>query len=146
MQRVLDNEKFGAPDVSGADGSWFDYTKKRFNPQNLQIRGQGGSEKRGDPGVVVHTTTSALRNGAALTPQLAPYNTATDAEYSVENGPANDVLPKIERLPREAVARMLRSGGRICVALPPTRRCPYGRTADKGERTAPALMPGGRRR
>ena len=52
-------------------------------------------EKRGGPRVVIRTTAPAPRNGARLTPHLAHYETAMDAEYFVENMPANDALLKI---------------------------------------------------
>ena len=95
MRRVLDKEKFVEPDVSWADGSWFDSTKKWPNAQNSGLFGQGGPEKRGAPGVVFDATAPALRNGVALMPQIAPYNAATDARYFVANIPANDVSSKI---------------------------------------------------
>ena len=63
MLGVREKEEFGAPDVSWMDGSWFDSAEKRFNPQYSRIYGQGVSEERGGPGVVTHTTSSALRNG-----------------------------------------------------------------------------------
>ena len=81
--------------MSWTDGSWFDSARKLFNAQTLRIYGQEGSETRRGPGVVIHTTAPAPRSGAPLTPHLAHYETATDAEYLFENIPANDVPPKI---------------------------------------------------
>lgn len=81
--------------MSGADGSWFVSARELFTAQNLRIYGQEGWERRRGPAVVIHTTASASRSGAPLTPHLARYETAMDAEYLFENIPANDAPPKI---------------------------------------------------
>ena len=81
MRRVLDKEKFRARDVFWTDGSWLDSTRKRLNSQNSTIYLQKESEMQGGPEVVIRATFPALRNGAALTPYLAPYVAAIDSGY-----------------------------------------------------------------
>ena len=94
MRRVLDKEKFRAPDVFWTDRSWLDSTRKRLDSQNLATYPQKESEKQGGPEVVIRATFPAPRNGAALTADFAPYGAAMDSGYYVEDIPANDVSPK----------------------------------------------------
>ena len=90
---------------------------------------------------MIRTIVAASWNGAALAPRFAPYETAIDVERYLENVPANDVLPKIR-------ATVLRSTDQDATkrwmilrrpAFP--RRCPRDQTAEKGDRTGPALLP-----
>ena len=95
---------------------------------------------------MIRATFPALRTGAALTPQFAPYETAMGSEYYVVDIPANDVSPNTR-------AAVQGSGDQDDAGLStllsdhaPQHGSSYDRTAGKGESTAPALMPEARKR